>query len=53
MVCREWKALFPKTLSYNRFVERQRMVAIKLSLFQQIHCSSKCTGYLIIDSTPH
>ena len=52
MICREWRSLFPKVLSYNRFVERQKMVALKLSLFQQIHCAGKCTGFSIIDSTP-
>lgn len=52
MVCREWKEHFPRTLSYNRFVERQKKVAVKLALFQKIHCSGKCTGCSIIDSTP-
>lgn len=52
MLCREWKCHFPKTLSYNRFVERQKMVAIKLALFQKIHGSGQCTGCSIVDSTP-
>lgn len=52
MICNEWREHFPNPLSYNRFVERQKSVAVKLSLFQQIHCSGQCTGFSITDSTP-
>ena len=41
-----------RTLSYNRFVERQAQVGIHLLLFLQTCASSKCAGISIIDSTP-
>lgn len=32
-VCRHWTHLFPKTMSYNRFVELEREVALLLLVF--------------------
>lgn len=43
---------FPKTVSYNRFVELQKKCLIPLTLFLQLTCLGKCTGISFIDSTP-
>ncbi|GHV51121.1 transposase [Bacteroidia bacterium] len=43
---------FPQMASYNRFVELQQKVAVKLSLFLQLCCLGKCSGISFIDSTP-
>ena len=43
---------FPKTVSYNRFVELQRKAAIPLAIFLKTCCLGKCTGISFIDSTP-
>ncbi len=43
---------FPKTVSYNRFVELQSKVAMPLAVFLKTCCLGKCTGISIIDSTP-
>lgn len=51
-VCRHMRNEFPKTVSYNRFVERQAQVALHLLLFLQTCALGKCTGISIIDSTP-
>ena len=32
------------TVSYNRFVELQQKVVVKIALFLQICCLGKCTG---------
>jgi len=52
MICKEWRQHFPVVLSYNRFVEREQMVSLKLYLFLNNCCLSDCTGISIIDSTP-
>lgn len=52
MVCRHLRHLFPKVVSYNRFVELQRNVAIPLTLFIKKVLLGKCTGISFIDSTP-
>ena len=41
--------LFPKTFSYNRFVEVQHQVFLPLAAFLQ--CKGECTGISFIDST--
>ncbi|MDR2009002.1 MAG: IS982 family transposase [Bacteroidales bacterium] len=46
-----WNDLFPKTLSYNRFVEIQSRYFVILSLFLKEKCLGKCTGISFIDST--
>jgi Transposase DDE domain. len=43
---------FPKTVSYNRFVELQRKAAMPLAVFLKTCCLGKCTGISFIDSTP-
>lgn len=52
-ICREWRRFFPPTvLFYNRFVELQQMVSVKLCLFLSNGCLGNCTGVSIIDSCP-
>ena len=51
MICKEWRQHFPVVLSYNRFVEREQMVSLKLYLFLNNCCLGDCTGISIIDST--
>ena len=43
--------LFPKQLSYNRFVELESRVAVEMMLFPQLFCFGRCTGISFIDST--
>lgn len=43
--------LFPRQLSYNRFVELQSRVAVEMMLFLQMCCFGRCTGISFIDST--
>ena len=52
MICKEWRLHFPVVLSYNRFVEREQMVSLKLYLFLNNCYLGDCTGISIIDSTP-
>ena len=51
-VCRHMRNEFPRTLSYNRFVERQAQVGLHLLLFLQTCAFGKCTVISIIDSIP-
>ena len=51
-VCRHMRHLFPKVVSYNRFVELERDVAIPLALFIKKVLLGKCTGISFVDSTP-
>ena len=46
------KGEFPQTVSYNRFVELQKKVVVKLAIFLKMFCLGKCTGISYIDSTP-
>ena len=43
-VCENMKDLFPMTVSYNRFVELERKVAIPFMLFVKKCCMGGCTG---------
>lgn len=43
---------FPKTVSYNRFVELQCKAAMPLAIFLKTCCLGNCTGISFIDSTP-
>lgn len=45
------KDLFPKQLSYNRFVELESRVSIEMMMFLQLCCFGRCTGISFIDST--
>ena len=51
-VCKHLRGLFPKVVSYNRFVELEREVAIPLALFIKKVLQGKCTGISFVDSTP-
>ena len=51
-VCVHMKNTFPKTVSYNRFVELQQSVVLPLTLFIKEVLMGKCTGITFIDSTP-
>lgn len=44
--------LFPKVVSYNRFVVLEKEVAIPLALFIKKVLLGKCTGISFVDSTP-
>ena len=44
--------LFPKVVSYNRFVELEKEVAVPLALFIRKVLLGKCTGISFVDSTP-
>lgn len=51
-VCKHLRHLFPKVVSYNRFVELEREVAIPLALFIKKVLLGECTGISFVDSTP-
>lgn len=51
-VCKHMRHLFPDLVSYNRFVELEREVAIPLALFIKKVLLGKCTGVSFVDSTP-
>lgn len=44
--------LFPRQVSYNRFVELQKEVAVPLTIFIKRVLLGKCTGISFVDSTP-
>ena len=46
------KSEFPKTVSYNRFVELQSKAIMPLAIFLKTCCLGACTGISYIDSTP-
>ena len=51
-VCRQLRHLFPEVVSYNRFVELKKDVAVPLALFIRKVLLGKCTGISFVDSTP-
>ena len=51
-VCKHLRHLFLKVVSYNRFVELEREVAVPLALFIKKVLLGKCTGISFVDSTP-
>lgn len=51
-VCKHMRHLFPKVVSYNRFVELEKEMAIPLALFIKKVLLGKCTGISFVDSTP-
>lgn len=51
-VCRHMRHLFPRTVSYNRFVELEKEVAVPLALFIKKALLGKSTGISFVDSTP-
>lgn len=44
--------LFPKTVSYNRFVELMQAATLPMSMFMKTCCLGEGTGISFIDSTP-
>ena len=51
-VCKHMCHLFPEVVSYNRFGELEREIAIPLILFIKKVLLGKCTGISFVDSTP-
>lgn len=51
-ICCHLRHLFPEIVSYNRFVEFQREVALPPALFIKKVLLGKCTGISFVDSTP-
>ena len=51
-VYKHLRHLFPEVVSYNRFVELEKEVAIPLALFIKKVLLGKCTGISFVDSTP-
>lgn len=51
-VQRHMQKEFPKTVSYNRFVERSGEVLLPMSVFLKTCCLGTCTGISFVDSTP-
>lgn len=51
-ICKRYRHLFPKTVSYTRFVELQKIAAIPLAIFIKKVLLGKCTGISFVDSTP-
>lgn len=43
---------FPRTVSYNRFVELNQKVSMPMPLFLKMCCMGDCTGISFADSTP-
>lgn len=46
------KEEFPKTVSYNRFVELMQINILPLTLYMKTCCLGECTGISFVDSTP-
>ena len=50
-VCVHLRHLFPELVSYNRFVEPEKDVALPLAIFIKKVLLGKCTGVSFVDST--
>lgn len=46
-----WKDLFPKTFSYNRFIEIMPRCFVAMTMFLKLAVFGKCTGISFVDST--
>ncbi|NEN25921.1 IS982 family transposase [Cryomorpha ignava] len=51
-VQKQLKHLFPKTVSYNRFVELAQSASLPLAIFLKTCCLGESTGISFVDSTP-
>lgn len=51
-VQRHMQSEFPRTVSYNRFVELSQSVLMPLCIFMKTCCLGTCTGISFVDSTP-
>lgn len=43
---------FPRTVSYNRFLELMQSVLLPMTIFAKTCCLGNCTGISFVDSTP-
>lgn len=50
-VCPHMLHLFPRPVSYNRFTELEKKVAVPLILFLKKCLMGRCTGISFVDST--
>lgn len=51
-ICKHMRHLFPKFVSYNRFVELEKEAAISLALFIKKVILDKSPGISFVDNTP-
>jgi hypothetical protein len=51
-VQRHMQTDFPRTVSYNRFVELSQSVVMAMTIFLKTCCLGTCTGISFVDSTP-
>jgi Transposase DDE domain len=51
-VQRHMQGEFPRTVSYNRFVELSQSVLMPMTIFLKTCCLGACTGISFVDSTP-
>ena len=51
-VCKHLTHLFPRLVSYNRFVELEKEVLLPLAVFIKQVLPGTCTGICFVDSTP-
>ncbi len=51
-VQKHMKSEFPKTVSYNRFVELQQSCVMPMTICLKTCCLGACTGIFFVDSTP-
>ena len=51
-ICKHCKHLFPKTVSYNRYVELEKEVLLQMTAFIKQVLLRECTGISFVDSTP-
>ena len=51
-VCKHLTHLFPRLVSYNRFVELEKEVLLPLAVFSKQVLLGTCTGISFVDSTP-
>lgn len=51
-ICGYLQDYFPKRLSYNRFVEVKKLIAVPLLVYMMKFKVGKCTGINFLDSTP-
>jgi len=49
---RHMQGEFPKTVSYNRFVELSQSVLMPMTIFLKTCCLGSCSGISFVDSTP-
>lgn len=50
-VCVQWKHLFPKRFSYNRYIEVMPRCFVALTMFLRLVCFGECSGISFVDST--